>query len=182
MKILLGVIAMMFALSLIYALLTGCSRTVKSVTEVHDTTEVTRHRTDTTERVSARTDTVKELRTDTVREISEKHDSVHVRDSVFVREKGDSVYIYKEKWNTKIVTIYDTVKEKSRDTVRVTRTDTLVVYRYVETDDSSRQVKDSDNKEVKEKRSSFSWFWTILGLATFVILTVGCVSLIRKNS
>lgn len=51
-------------------------------------------------------------------------DSTYRRDSVFIREKGDTVYIYQEK-------IRDRYQIK-RDTVRVVRVDTVAVERLKE--------------------------------------------------
>lgn len=49
-------------------------------------------------------------------------DSVHVHDSIYVREAGDTVFI--DRWHTRWRdrTVHDTVKEHSTDTVVLTET------------------------------------------------------------
>ena len=50
----------------------------------------------------------------------QKVDSVYLRDSVFVREKGDTVYIYKNRLHYKYRYLRDTVAVVQRDTVKLT--------------------------------------------------------------
>ena len=38
-----------------------------------------------------------------------QRDSILLHDSIYVKESGDSIYIYKERWNTKIVLKHDTL-------------------------------------------------------------------------
>lgn len=52
-------------------------------------------------------------------------DSVHVKDSIRVRETADTVWM--ERWQTvwRERTLYDTVKEVRTDTLAIVRTDTV---------------------------------------------------------
>lgn len=49
-------------------------------------------------------------------------DSVFFRDSIFIRERNDTVYQYVEKWRTKYVDRIDTVYHTVRDTTVVYQT------------------------------------------------------------
>ena len=51
----------------------------------------------------------------------QKVDSLYRRDSVFVREKGDTVYIYKEKIRDRYRYIHDTVRLVKIDTVQAVK-------------------------------------------------------------
>ncbi len=78
--------------------------------------------------------TVERVRTDTLRLSRNIRDSVFLRDSVIVRENGDTCWV--ERWHTRI---HET---KSRDTVYLSRTDTLV----------------SISERVKEVKKPPSWW------------------------
>lgn len=69
----------------------------------------------TTERVVM----VEKVRTDTLREYRNVHDSIYVHDSVSVKEKGDTVWV--EKWHTKIRAkeLHDTIYKARVDSVPV---------------------------------------------------------------
>ncbi len=157
MKTIITLIAMMLLLSLIYALLTGCTRTVKSVVEVHDTTYLSHRDSVRHDSLVSRTDTVYKVRTDTVHEYRVFRDSVLVKDSVYVREKGDSVYIYKEKWNTKVVEKTDTIYRSKTDTIYKQRSDTIYINRYVSSADTTRHAVDTNKETVKQKRDWLAW-------------------------
>lgn len=43
----------------------------------------------------------------------------YVRDSIFIREKGDTVYQYVEKWRYRDREVHDTVYQNHRDTVMI---------------------------------------------------------------
>ena len=78
--------------------------------------------------------TVEKVRTDTLQYYCNIRDSIHLRDSVFVKEKGDTVWI--EKWHTAI-------RDRWRvDTVYRSRTDTLV----------------SMTEHVKEVKKPLTWW------------------------
>ena len=77
---------------------------------------------------------VEKVRTDTLQYYCSIRDSIHLRDSVFVKEKGDTVWI--EKWHTAI-------RDRWRvDTVYRSRTDTLV----------------SVTEHVKEMKKPLTWW------------------------
>jgi hypothetical protein len=146
--------------------------------EVHDTTYVERVRVDTLVEHAERTDTVYRTRVDTLREFRVMRDSVVVRDSVYVREKGDSVYVYREKWRTKVEMKRDTVYRAKVDTVYRAKVDTCYVYRFVERGDSAYVSKEKNDVKVKEKTG----LWKRLTLmAVLLAVSGGIVWLIRKK-
>lgn len=61
--------------------------------------------------------TVEKVRTDTLRQYRNVHDSIYVHDSVSVKENGDTVRI--EKWHTKYIEheVHDTVYHATHDTI-----------------------------------------------------------------
>ena len=83
-------------------------------------------------------------------------DSVYKKDSVFVREKGDTVYIYKEKVREKYKLV--------RDTVRLVKVDSVAVERV---------------KEVKVEKPLSAWksakigafWWLVAALVALLIWT-----------
>ena len=81
-------------------------------------------------------------------------DSVYKRDSVLVREKGDTVYIYKERIREKYKLI--------RDTVRLVKVDSVAVERI---------------KEVKVEKPLSAWksakigaFWWLVGAVLLLLV------------
>lgn len=48
-----------------------------------------------------------------------KTDSIYIRDSIFIKEKGDTVYKYVEKWRVRDRIIHDTLIVSQTDTVFV---------------------------------------------------------------
>lgn len=60
-----------------------------------------------------------EVRTDTLRLSSVSSDTVYLHDKVFVAMKGDTVFIRKNHYRTKISVIHDTVYRTRNDTVRI---------------------------------------------------------------
>ena len=62
---------------------------------------------------------VETVRTDSVRVNTIQRDSVHLRDSVFVLVKGDTVWMEKYKYLYRDKVVRDTVSVVKRDTVRV---------------------------------------------------------------
>lgn len=150
-----------------YNMLTSCSRTVSKAVETHDTVFVEKVLTDTNTVYTSSADTLYILRTDTVRVSEMRRDSVVVRDSVFVREKGDSVYVYRERWRERLVLAHDTVVRAKTDTVVRMKTDTVTVYRFVERKDSANHSSQSEKETVKERRQ-ISWL-KVLGLVSLVL-------------
>lgn len=61
--------------------------------------------------------TVERVRTDTLRQYRNVHDSIYVHDSVSIKEKGDTVRI--EKWHTRYIEheVHDTVYQATHDTI-----------------------------------------------------------------
>lgn len=157
----------------------GCTRTVEKSVVSHDTVYVAHNISDSTaidhsahenDFVSKR-DTIIRIVCDTVVRADIRHDTLMVRDSVYVREKGDSVYIYKERIRDRILAAHDTlwrtrtdtVRDIIRDTVIQTRTDTLRVIHFVERGDSAYHAVDSDKMTVMERRT-FGWLKLLAGV------------------
>ena len=173
-----------------YSLLTSCSKTQESLV-THDTVFVAHSITDSVKThhgasdslVKAHSDTLYVVKSDTSSKVTARLDSVIVRDSVYVREKGDSVYIYKEKWRERLVfmrdTLYksrtDTVLRIVRDTVYKAVNDTVCVYQSVEGSDSTYQSKEIE-KEVTKERRTLSWL-KVLGV---MVIVFGGIVLWRK--
>lgn len=163
LRTLLLLLLTMLVWAVVYNMLTSCTRTVSKVVETRDTVWVEHHTADTTNVHEKSSDTVFVVRTDTLIRTDTRHDSIVVRDSVYVHEKGDSVYVYKEKWRTKVDVRHDTVYRARTDTVVRTKTDTVTVYRFVERKDSAYQSKTDKEKAVKEKRT-FGWLKILVAL------------------
>lgn len=66
---------------------------------------------------------VETVRSDTLIRIVARLDSIYVRDSIYVFQKGDTVTKYVEKWRYKYKTLTDTLYISKRDTVTVTVTE-----------------------------------------------------------
>lgn len=167
LKAILYVILLMLALCFAYFCVAGCNRTVKNVVTTHDTIIEVHFLHDTTNVQHTAHDTVYVGRRDTIRTYKVYHDSVEIRDSIFIKEKGDSVYVYKEKWNTRIDIRHDTVYKAKADTVYKCITDTQYIYRAVSSADSLKQSTDKQHEIVKQKRSWWSWGKYLIPLAIF---------------
>lgn len=163
----LALLAIMLLMSMAWSLI-GCTRAVKSVTEVHDTVYVASHDADSLISGSVHTDTIYMVRTDTVQTVSAIRDSVLIRDSVFVREKGDTIFIYKERWRERTAAAHDTIYKVRTDTVLRTRTDTVRVLRYIERADTSYMAHSGQSKVVRRKNH-----WTSFLLAAIIVLIAG---------
>lgn len=61
---------------------------------------------------------------DTLYLYKEKKDSIYVRDSIFVREKGDTIYKHVERWRYRDRIIRDTVYMSKVDSVYIDRVTT----------------------------------------------------------
>lgn len=162
--------------------LSGCTRTVSEVVEKKDTVYVDHAERDSSglyhngsmvTDASFRDSSLRVVH-DTVEKVAVQKDSVFVRDSVHVREKGDSVYVYKERWNTRLVVSHDTVLKVRTDTVMKIVTDTVLVvvkdtvrtWDHSAKDDSTFVSKQDNEKVVKEKRD-VPWL-KILGALLFL--------------
>lgn len=148
--------------------LVSCTKTVKEVVETHDTVFQDIEKKDSTSEISHKTDTVYQFRTDTFEKVTVKYDSIIKRDSVYVKDKGDTVVIYKEHWNTKVNIKTDTVYKSKTDTVYKVKTDTVKIIRFVERNDSSYHSSDKDKLKVKQKRT-----WLNIGIIGGIILLLG---------
>lgn len=184
-------------LTVIVSFSAGCTRTVKDIVTTNDTIISNTHEKDSSDNyvskkdsvVIIKTDTVYESKTDTVYEVKYKQDSICVRDSIFVKEKNDTVFYYKEKWNTKIVQLRDTVYKSRTDTVYRTKSDTVyrenndtvVIYRFIDRDSNTYQSSEKNEVKVKKKLSLNGWV-----LYPLIILMIGAavifiMKFIRKN-
>lgn len=184
-------------MTVIVSFYVGCTRTVKDVVTVNDTIITDTNVKDSTSQYSSKkdsvviikTDTVYKSKTDTVYEVKYKQDSISVRDSIFVKEKNDTVFYYKEKWNTKIVQLRDTVYKSKTDTVYRVKSDTVykenndtvIIYRFIDRDSSTYQSSDKSEVKVKKKFSLNGWI-----LYPLIILMVGAavifiMKFIKKN-
>lgn len=180
LKTILLLLFMMLIFGVVYSLV-SCTKTQKTLV-THDTVFVEHSLTDSASThhggsdslVTAHSDTLYVVKTDTVVKTVTKCDSVVVKDSVYVREKGDSVYVYKEKWRERLVfmrdTLYkartDTVLKIVRDTVYKAVHDTVRSVRYVERNDSTYQSKEKEKETIKERRT-LSWL-KVLGVMVIV--------------
>jgi len=185
----------MLLLAVIYCSLTSCTRTVKNAVVTHDTIEVVKSSIDSLnvrqnsrdEERKSKVDTVYQVKTDTVVKTIEKRDSIVVRDSIYVRQKNDTTYIYKEKWRTKLVashdTVYkvkvDTVYKTHTDTVYQTKTDTVRILRFINASDSIKAVSTSEHEVVKEK-STWRWWHTLACIFWILITVFGGLWIYRK--
>ena len=66
---------------------------------------------------------VETIKTDTVYQSKVKHDSVHVRDSIYVKEwqKGDTIFVNRDRWRIEYLSkeVHDTIYESKVDSVAV---------------------------------------------------------------
>ncbi len=79
-------------------------------------------------------------------------DSVYKRDSIYVKDKGDTVYIYKELWREKYKYL--------RDTVAVVRVDSVAVER-----EKIVEVEKPLSKWKSWQLRAFPWLLGLLGIA-----------------
>lgn len=96
---------------------------------------------------------------DTLISIRQKTDSVYIRDSVIIREKGDTVFIFKDRFRTAYKTKIDTILKVHSDTVR---------------------VKDIVMQEVKKPMNNLERLLLFSGAAFWVIIIV-VISLKLRN-
>ena len=179
LRTLLLLLLTMLVWAVVYNMLTSCTRTVEKSVVTHDTVFVAYHTADTTNTQHKASDTVYLAKTDTFTKTEVRRNSVFVRDSVFVREKGDSVFIYKEKWRTRIDVRHDTIYKAKTDTVGQSKTDTVTIYRFVERNDSAYQSKSDKEKVVKERRT-LGWL-KVLGVFALVLGALGVWRWLRRS-
>ena len=99
------------------------------------------------------------VRTEFVWQVKQIHDSIYLRDSVFIEKKGDTIYL--NKWRTQY-------RERLiHDTLIVTKADTL-------------RIREVANKEVVKSPSFFQmWKAYIIG-AVVMLLIAGCAFVAHK--
>lgn len=99
------------------------------------------------------------VRTEFVWKVKQIHDSIYLRDSVFVEKKGDT--IYQHKWRTQY-------RERFiHDTLIITKTKTL-------------RIKEVVNKEVIKSPSFFQMLRYYAIGAGVMLLIAGCAFLVYK--
>ena len=126
LKTILLLLFFMLLFGVLYSLV-SCTKTTQKVVTTHDTVFVAHSSVDSTYEGNFGHEKDFTSKTDTIIKNVVKRDSVLIRDSVYVREKGDSIYIYKEKWRTKIDIKHDTIFKSKTDTVYKSKTDTVVL-------------------------------------------------------
>lgn len=94
---------------------------------------------------------VEKVRTDTVYKNHMQHDSIHIRDSVWVERwtQGDTVYVVKDRWKT------EWRERLKTDTVYIAKHDTVMV------------------EKTTEKTKTLTWFerWRVrIGTVFFIVL------------
>lgn len=122
-----------FVFILLISLLTGCrTKTLVEYISVHDTLRISEK------------DTVLKIKTEFT------HDTLRIETEkvVTVNEKGDTVFValYKDRWRDRVVHQTDTVKEKSTDTIYISR--------------------ENEHQQVVTKKPSWwsLWKWRIIAL------------------
>ena len=104
-------------------------------------------------------DYVNTLRLDSLFRSAMQRDSIYVHDSIYVREKGDTVTKYVEKVRYQYKTLTDTIYRNisQRDTVYIERTDSVVVEKpcYIE-------------KRLKWYESGFLWLGKMCCIAAIL--------------
>lgn len=169
-----GLLAWFFAIIVLSMLLFGCTKTVKSVSEVTDTLYVSKQQTVRHDSITHSVDTIYLHKIDTLLKTDVRHDSIVMRDSVYIRERGDSVYVYREKWNTKVDVRHDTVYHSKTDTVYRHKTDTIYIYSQQSASDTIKSVSNETTTKVKEKSSFSKWLVCIIafGVASVIFFAI----------
>ena len=94
-------------------------------------------------------------------------DSVYKRDSIYVKDKGDTVWIYKELWREKYKYL--------RDTVAVVRVDSVAVER-----EKIVEVEKPLSKWKSWQLEAFPWLLGLLGIAGLWTFRKPLLKLIKK--
>lgn len=94
-------------------------------------------------------------------------DSVYKRDSIYVKDKGDTVYIYKELWREKYKYL--------RDTVAVVRVDSVAVER-----EKIVEVEKPLSKWKSWQLRAFPWLLGLLGIAGLWTFRKPLLKLIKR--
>lgn len=121
-----------------------------------------------------KTDTLNHLRTqiDSLLRESTRKDSINVRDSIVIREKGDTVIV--ERWHTEYREKDSQRAEKEKEIIKDTvyQTHTEYVDKYI------------DREVIKEVPRALSWWQKTLmwlGVAFFAILLFNIILIIRMR-
>lgn len=100
------------------------------------------------------------VRTEFVWQIKQIHDSIYLRDSVFVEKKGDTIYLNKWRTHYRERLVHDTIIVETTDTLR---------------------IKEVANKEVVKSPNFFQmWKAYIIG-AVAIILIIACAFVAIKK-
>lgn len=100
------------------------------------------------------------VRTEFVSQVKLIHDSIYLRDSVFVEKKGDTVYLNKWRTHYRERLIHDTIVVETTDTLR---------------------IKEVANKEVVKSPNFFQmWKAYIIG-AVAILLIIACAFVAIKK-
>jgi hypothetical protein len=94
-------------------------------------------------------------------------DSVYKRDSIYIKDKGDTVWIYKELWREKYKYL--------RDTVSIVRVDSVAVEK-----EKIIQVEKPLSKWKSWQLAAFPWLLGLLGIAGLWTFRKPLLKLIRK--
>lgn len=100
------------------------------------------------------------VRTEFVSQVKLIHDSIYLRDSVFVEKKGDTIYQHKWRTHYRERLVHDTIIVETTDTLR---------------------IKEVANKEVVKSPSFFQmWKAYIIG-AVAILLIIACAFVAIKK-
>ena len=100
------------------------------------------------------------VRTEFVWQVKQIHDSIYLRDSVFVEKKGDTIYLNKWRTHYRERLVHDTIIVETTDTLR---------------------IKEVANKEVVKSPNLFQmWKAYIIG-AVAIILIIACAFVAIKK-
>lgn len=100
------------------------------------------------------------VRTEFVWQIKQIHDSIYLRDSVFVEKRGDTIYLNKWRTHYRERLVHDTIIVETTDTLR---------------------IKEVANKEVVKSPSFFQmWRAYIIG-AVAILLIIACAFVAIKK-
>lgn len=95
-------------------------------------------------------------------------DSIYIKDSIYVKDHGDTVWIVKEKWREKYKLI--------RDTVSVVHVDSVAVDREIIV-----EVEKPLSKWISFKIRAFPWLLGLLAAAVLYIFRKPIFKLLKSN-
>jgi hypothetical protein len=168
------IIALLFAMWLIGVILSSCNRTTKSAVITHDTIFVNKYNTDTIISQHNAQDTLILTKYDTIHDYHIYRDSIILKDSVYMREKNDTMFIYKERWNTTYKTKHDTIYRAKTDTISKVKTDTIYIYRSKAESDSAYISLEKQSEKVKQAKQP----WASILISFFLLFSL-CILVYR---